>query len=338
MTSAAGRASRQSGTSAQVAALTERVADLAARVAYLEASLAGGDSPDATGPGRPSDEDENRYFPGLPQFVNLWLLPTFRRPLSALGMADWHWCPRWAEHAEAWLVFGALWDQWETNRAQRLGMVEFTRDVLEMLPTLCGSDGPFTRCRIAPTEDGFSVQRHLQVPVAPAVPAPEGWWYGWWQQDDSSPEGQTPQLMFPGLEEFVCTLLLPTFRRDLNAVGMRRWNWCDQWWRHEETVHSFMNLWYLFEARAPHGRLIEFVREVYYLWPHLLGDDGPMRECTPTGKPGGPRHTDLTIAPVDHDATSDAASGADWLHQLATHQPPPYLRSQPVDFATGSEL
>lgn len=331
---------RQTTTAVQLATLTDQVAELAGKVEALEASLAGSGYPAATQPAEASEQDgDGRYFPDLPQFVDLWLLPTFRRPLSALGMADWHWCPRWPEHAEAWLVFGALWDEWETNRLEQLGMIEFTRDVLEMLPTVCGGDGPFTRCRMRATDDGFAVQRHQQVPVAASVPAPAGWWEGWWQQDEAPPDGQAPQLTFPGLEEFVTGLLLPTFRRDLNAVGMRRWNWCDQWWRHEEWVHSAMNLWYLFEARAPQGRLVEFVREAYYLWPLLLGDDGPMRECTPTGKPGGPRHTDLTIAPVDHEVTSGAATGAEWLHGLAARQPPPTLiGSEWVDPASDSPL
>jgi hypothetical protein len=308
-----------------VATLAAQVAELATRVEALETSLAGVDGPAGQVGGAP-DGDGGRYFPDLPQFVNLWLLPTFRRPLSALGMADWHWCPRWPEHPEAWLVFGALWDEWETNRLQQLGMIEFTRDVLEMLPTLCGGDGPFTRCRLAAGEGGFEVGRHREVPAAPAVAAPAGWWDGWWQQDEAT-DGQAAQLRFGGLEEFVGALLLPTFRRDLNAVGMRRWNWCDQWWRHDEFVHSAMNLWYLFEARAPQRRLVEFVREVYYLWPQLLGEDGPMRECTPTSKPGGPRHTDLTIAPADPPAATRTSSGAGWLDLLA---PPTRLPADPA--------
>lgn len=326
----AGRVSRRPSATAQVATLTEQVAELAAKVDSLEAALAGRHRPAAARPSKASDEDGDRYFSDLLQFVNLWLLPTFRRPLSALGMADWHWCPRWPEHAEASLVFGALWDEWETNRVEQLGMIEFTRDVLEMLPTVCGGDGPFKRCRMTCAGGGLEVLRHQQVPVAPVVPAPAGWWDGWWQQDEAPLDGQAPQLMFPGLEEFVGGLLLPTFRRDLSAVGMRRWSWCDQWWRHEEFIHNGINLWYLFEAKALQGRLVEFVREVYYLWPQLLGDDGPMRECTPTGKPGGPRHTDLTIAPVDHDVTSGAAPGDGWLHDLAASQPPSHFESERV--------
>lgn len=329
--SAAGKATRRQTTAAQVATLAEQVTELTGKVEALEAALAAAGSPAATRSGATPDEDGARYFPDLPHFVNLWLLPTFRRPLSALGMADWHWCPRWPEHAEAWLVFGALWDEWETNRLEQLGMIEFTRDVLEMLPTMCGSDGPFIRCRMAATESGFEVLRHEQVPVAPVVPAPAGWWEGWWQQDEAPPDGQAPQLMFPGLEEFVAGLLLPTFRRDLNAVGMRRWSWCDQWWRHEEFIHNGINLWYLFEAKASQGRLVEFVREVYYLWPLLLGDDGPMRECTPPGSPGGPRHTDLTIAPVDHEAAPGSAVGDGWLNALAAPRPPSPPRSEWVD-------
>jgi hypothetical protein len=317
-----------------VAALAEQVAQLAGKVETLEAALAAAGHPAAARPRDGSGEDGGRYFPDLRQFVNLWLLPTFRRPLSALGMADWHWCPRWAAHAEAWLVFGALWDQWETNRLEQLGMIEFTRDVVEMLPTLCGGDGPFARCRMAAAEGGFVLQRHEQVPAAPVVPAPPGWWEGWWQQDEPPADGQVPQLMFPGLEEFATSLLLPTFRRDLNAVGMRRWNWCDQWWRHDELVHNAMNLWYLFEARAAQGRLVEFDREVYYLWPLLLGDAGPVRECVPTGKPGGPRHSDLTIAPVDRETTSrPAPPGEGWLHALATAPSPRTERVGPLSDA-----
>jgi hypothetical protein len=313
-----------------VATLTEQVAELAAKVEQLETTLAAGHSASQAASVAAGDQGDGRYFAGLIQFVNLWLLPTFRRPLSALGMGDWHWCPRWSEHPEAWMTFGALWDEWETNRTEQLGMIEFTRDVLEMLPTICGADGPFTRCRMATRENGFEVRRHEQLPMAPVVAAPSGWWEGWWQSDDDQPDGQAPQLRFPGLEEFVCGLLLPTFRRDLHSVGMRRWNWCDAWWRHDEVVHHFMNLWYLFEARVGERRLVEFVREVYFLWPHLHGDDGPMRECTPTGTPSGPRHADLTIAPVHDRATSVAGDG--WLKLLA---PTPQRRAPDAGLDSG---
>jgi hypothetical protein len=277
-----------------------------------------GVEPGAGGSPDPAEVGEqDRRFPSLVEFVNLWLLPTFRRPVAALGMGSWHWCARWWAHPEAWLVFGALWDVWEANRSQPLGMVEFTRDVLLLLPQVCGPGGPFARCRAAP--DGEL--RHRLVPVMPAAPAPPGWWEGWWDAGGDHEDGQagdretTPEVVFGGVEEFVVGLLLPTFRRDPNAVGMMRWNWCDQWWRHDEVVHCYLTLWYLFEARARDRRLVEFVREVFFLLPHLHGEDGPMRQCTPSGRPGGPRHVDVPVAPVQ-ERPGPAAAGGDWIAEL----------------------
>jgi hypothetical protein len=273
-------------------------------------------------------QEPRRYFPSLVEFVSLWLLPTFRRPLAALGMGSWHWCPRWWAHPEARLVFGALWDQWEANRSEPLGMVEFTRDVLQLLPQVCGAHGPFARCRAAPG-DGRGGLRHRQVPVAPAEPAPPGWWEGWWDTDGDDSDGQEdgqggPPLLFGGVEEFVVGLMLPTFRRDPGAVGMMRWSWCEQWWRHDEVVHCYLSLWYLFEARARQRRLVEFVREVYFLLPHLHAEDGSMRQCVASGRPGGPRHVDVPIAPVQHrpEVAGRGASEGDWVAELVAWRPP----------------
>jgi hypothetical protein len=181
--------------------LAGRVGRLAGRVESLEQRLAEVHPGEATG-----RTDGQRYFPSSEEFVDLWLLPTFRRPLAAVGMGSWHWCPRWWAHPEARLVFGALWDQWEANRHEPLGMVEFTRDVLQLLPQVCGAPGPFARCRAAPDDRGGL--RHRQVPVAPAEPAPPGWWEGWWDtdgddSDDDDSDGQEegrggPPLLFGG--------------------------------------------------------------------------------------------------------------------------------------------
>jgi len=288
----------------QLAALGERVDTLAARLDQLQPAAGDGEAAKAN----------QRYFSSLDDFVNLWLLPTFRRPVAALGMGTWHWCPRWWAHPEARMVFGALWDSFETNRTEPLGMVELTRDLLGFLPQVCGAHGPFARCRSDTDQAGHAV-RHQQVSVVATEPAPAGWWEGWWGEEDHGEDLNRPQLIFRGVEEFAVGLLLPTFRRDPNAVGMQRWNWCDQWWRHDEVVHHFLDLWYLFEARAPHKRLVEFVREVYFLLPHIHCDAGPMRECVPSGKPGGPRHADLAIAAVESrpSAIRAGTTTADWL-------------------------
>jgi hypothetical protein len=335
MAAQADRPARRPSTARQVAALSEQVQHLTATVAALEQTLAGRHGTSAAD--APNAGEDERYFPALDEFVNLWLLPTFRRPLAALGMGSWRWCPRWWDHPEAWLVFGALWDQWEHNRPEQLGMVEFTRDVLLMLPEVCGEHGPFAKCRGVATDDGYQPQRHLHVPVAPAAPAPPGWWDRWWADDtDTADQQPDPPLLFADVEEFVTTLFLPTFRRDPNAVGVTRWNWCDQWWAHDEVVHHMLNLWYLFEARAPEGRLIEFVRETYFLLPHLHSDAGPLRECTPSGKPGGATHHDLAIAPIQpRPATASGGHPeADWAGPLITalrrrrHAPAPEDRER----------
>ena len=276
-------------TAQRLTELTSQVDDLTTKVAALTAA-------GETATDEPEQPGE-RYFPTVDEFVNLWLLPTFRRPTEPLGVGTWRWCPHWQDHPEALLVFTALWDSWEQQRHQPLGMIEFTRDLLAILPELCGEHGPFARCRPGPTgHDG--ALRHRQVPVAPTEPAPPGWWDGWWT-DPGTPEAA--DLLHTDLEDFVTRLFLPTFRRDPNTVGMTRWHWCDRWWAHDETVHHLLNLWYLYETSAPDQQLIDFVREVYYLLPHIHSPAGPMRECTPSTHPTGPRHTDLPIAAARED-------------------------------------
>lgn len=274
-------------TTAQLNELAAQVADVTAKVDALTA----GAQQDARGEPEPAE----RYFPTVEEFVSLWLLPTFRRPTEPLGMGTWRWCPRWRDHPEAELVFTALWDAWEQQRTEPLGMIEFTRDLLHILPHLCGEHGPFARCHSTGNADA-QTQRHRHVPVAPAEPAPAGWWDGWWPGQPHDADGSESQLLFSDVEDFVTRLFLPTFRRDSNAVGMVRWHWCDRWWAHDEVVHHMFNLWYLYEARASDEQLVDFVRETYFLLPHIHGDDGPMRECTPSTHPTGSGHRDLSIA------------------------------------------
>ncbi|MER6756219.1 DUF4913 domain-containing protein [Micromonospora echinofusca] len=65
----------------------------------------------------------------------------------------------------------------------------------------------------------------------------------------SGGEGQPP--VYVTVEEWVRDYLLPGFPRPVGEVGLVRWHWCEQWWRHDEAVTRLTALWYGWE----HARL-----------------------------------------------------------------------------------
>jgi hypothetical protein len=111
-------------------------------------------------------------FQTLPEWVEEYFLPTFRRPLGG----ELRWCAWWWRHDEAETRLTALWYTWERARLDPgPGMAGWLRNHLDpQLPVLLGARGPFYQCG----ED-----RHIDPPVA-AIVAP-------WPAYVSPPEPST---------------------------------------------------------------------------------------------------------------------------------------------------
>jgi hypothetical protein len=113
----------------------------------------------------------------------------------------------------------------------------------------------------------------------------------------SAGDGQDP--LYATVEAWVRDYLLPTFPRPVGEVGLVRWHWCEQWWRHDEAVTRLTALWYGWEhARLEMTGMLGWLRELDYHLPILCGDDGPFRNCSPAVDQAQPRHQLPAIASV----------------------------------------
>ena len=114
---------------------------------------------------------------------------------------------------------------------------------------------------------------------------------------DGGGEGQPP--LYSTVEEWVTKYLLPTFPRPVGEVGLTRWHWCEQWWRHDEAVTRLTALWYGWEqARLQMTGMLPWLRELDHQLPILFGDDGPFRNCAAGGDLGEHRHCSSLEMPV----------------------------------------
>ncbi|MBQ1053502.1 DUF4913 domain-containing protein [Micromonospora sp. C32] len=121
-------------------------------------------------------DDQPPLYSTVEEWVNVYLLPTFPRPVGEVGMSRWHWCEQWWRHDEAVTRLTALWYGWEQARLQMTGMLSWLRELDHHLPILYGDDGPFRNCAAG---DDLGVARHQPSPETQAEPAPENWW-NWW--------------------------------------------------------------------------------------------------------------------------------------------------------------
>lgn len=111
-------------------------------------------------------------------------------------------------------------------------------------------------------------------------------------------EGQPP--LYGNVEEWVRDYLLPGFPRPVGEVGLVRWHWCAQWWRHDEAVTRLTALWYGWEhARLEMTGMLGWLRELDHHLPMLLGPDGPFRNCGPATDDGQARHKMPPVAAVE---------------------------------------
>ncbi|MEU3457207.1 DUF4913 domain-containing protein [Micromonospora sp. NPDC006766] len=114
---------------------------------------------------------------------------------------------------------------------------------------------------------------------------------------DGDGEDQPP--LYSTVEEWVTKYLLPTFPRPVGEVGLNRWHWCEQWWRHDEAVTRLTALWYCWEqARLQMTGMLPWLRELDHQLPILCGDDGPFRNCAAGGDLGEKRHRSSPEVPA----------------------------------------
>jgi hypothetical protein len=110
-------------------------------------------------------EPAGPYYSTLPEWVERWLLPLYRRSLNGHHRV---WCPQWWRHDEAVARLDALWRAWEHLRLEpATGLSAWFRDHADHHMTiLLDADGPLKGC------DGT----HSQLPLEPLPhePAPPG--------------------------------------------------------------------------------------------------------------------------------------------------------------------
>ena len=90
-------------------------------------------------------EPPRPYYPTLPDWVQEWLLPVYRRSISGHHRT---WCPQWWRHDEAVTRLDALWRAWEHLRLDpATGLSAWFRDHADHHMTiLLDADGPLKGC------------------------------------------------------------------------------------------------------------------------------------------------------------------------------------------------
>jgi hypothetical protein len=106
--------------------------------------------------------------------VEEWVTGLFLQMFSwRVDGQRWFWCDHWWLHAEAIWRLELLWRGWEAARLQPTGMSAWSMELDHHLRELCGDEGTFRQCRSA---EGDRRARHVNPDVAPARPAPGGYW------------------------------------------------------------------------------------------------------------------------------------------------------------------
>ncbi|MDQ3157292.1 MAG: DUF4913 domain-containing protein [Actinomycetota bacterium] len=117
--------------------------------------------------GAVDEETPQLYYPSLPDFVEEFFLPMFRRDVT--NIAGLTWCAHWWLHPEATYRLESLWRSWEHLRLDAaLGSSAWLREHADHhLPILMSDAGPFKGCSIT---NGHQ-DRDYKLP---AEPPPDG--------------------------------------------------------------------------------------------------------------------------------------------------------------------
>jgi hypothetical protein len=109
-------------------------------------------------------EPPRPYYPTLPDWIEQWLLPVYRRSITGHARA---WCPEWWRHDEAVARLEALWRAWEHLRLDAaIGMSLWFRDHADHhLSVLLDADGPFKGCDAKHSERPLEPLPHEPPPA-----------------------------------------------------------------------------------------------------------------------------------------------------------------------------
>jgi hypothetical protein len=135
--------------------------------------------------GEASEQPPQLYFHTVLEFVERWLLPTYRRSTRGHNRT---WCPHWWAHPEALSRLDSLWRAWEVLRLDPgIGISVWWRDHADHhLTILLDPDGPFKGCEDAhtnrgreqlphePPPDGLFDRDEHGLPAIPAAASPRG--------------------------------------------------------------------------------------------------------------------------------------------------------------------
>lgn len=89
-----------------------------------------------------TDGDGETFFDDVEQWVDEWLLPTYRRHLSRHERV---WCRRWREHPEVVHRLTGVWLAWEGSRGADVS--RWWREDLDYhMGVITSLGGPFRSC------------------------------------------------------------------------------------------------------------------------------------------------------------------------------------------------
>lgn len=139
------------------------------RQALADSAGGGGNDPlataTATKPAAPAADQIPLRYSCTHDWVYGWLTAMTRKPLM-------RWCDQWDQHDEAVVRLTALWQSWETARANPDPQV-MSRWILEHLDkhmaVLTSVDGPFTECG----RQGHTLPRAAVPPEDAQISVPE---------------------------------------------------------------------------------------------------------------------------------------------------------------------
>lgn len=141
------------------------------------------DAPDPAGLASAAEEAADaaipRCYPNAAQWVAEWLVLHYGR-----DNPGFRWCRRWWDHPEAAARLEALWQAWETARADEddpAAMSSWWLEHADPHMQLLGSEaGPFAQC------DATSGAHHAPATL-PVVSPPDGMYRGW-DHPEENPE------------------------------------------------------------------------------------------------------------------------------------------------------
>jgi len=110
------------------------------------------------------DEPETLYYASLPDFINDFFIPMFRRDVTTTPGQTW--CPKWWLHPEAAYRLEGLWRSWEKLRLDPgTGASDWLRVHADHhLPIILDDRLSFRGCSIAKGHEGKGIGLTAETP------------------------------------------------------------------------------------------------------------------------------------------------------------------------------